>query len=372
MSNETLAVSLEVLEDGQVKSITNKGNQEIYLQPVILVDSKEANSRLEIKGSRGNQIRVSTGVSSIDGAAFSGTFEDLETALREMALKANGLLNGGVSSGGGGGNVVVTNNTDPSTATKQDQQTAKLEDIKENGRRKSIGKLIDLSADLQSNWGGFPVQAASMTLVVNGDSLVFQMDDVESANNKDLVQQLNNVQSLVVFDWIKGTEQIVFEGVEVSSVEVSGLLIEDNIVGSLGYTNFIDSADVATGAEQQVAVLMQQQISLTKELLRSNPTLEPAISLSYSGNTAINPTVTPDKDGKLIPLDRFGDITIFATNNNVSYRFDGVTSFVPARSYPRTRNNFSTELKNVNLNLFRMIGEANNARWAIYVNLYKK
>ena len=350
---EALIKDLEVLEDGKIK-ITLADNIIDWLQPVIVVDSYPANENFTLSGVQGRE--YSTNVSSIkfiDGVLFTGAYDDLETALRESALKANGLLNGGVSGGGGGGgNVVVTNNPDPSTATQQAQQTAnlatsntnealiiieelkqtaELEDIKENERRKSIGKLIDLSADLNGDWGGFPVQAASITLVVNGDNVDFQMDDVESANNKDLVQQLNNVQSLVVFDWVDGTDEIVFNGVSVSSVEVSGLLIQDNNVGALGYANFIDSVDQETGAVQQLAVLAQEQVSLTKELLRNDPVLEPAISLSYGGSTAINPTVTPDKDGKIIPLDRFGDVTIFATNNNVSYRFDGGTDFTPCK-----------------------------------------
>ena len=264
MSNETLAVSLEVLEDGQVKSITNKENQEIYLQPVIFVDSKEANSRLEIKGSRGNQIRVSTGVSSIDGAAFSGTFEDLETALREMALKANGLLNGGVSGGGGGGNVVVTNNTDPSTATKQDDQISIATDIEDNTKRKTVGTKVELANDILGLWNGFPVESVSLTLSINGDDTVYPMYDVESLNNEELVQQLNNVQNVLSFDWVEGSIDIVFNGITVSNPEVTGILIQDNNSGALGYSTFTASTDQATGAIQQLVNLMQQSLQVQK------------------------------------------------------------------------------------------------------------
>lgn len=143
MSNEILTVKITVLEDGQIEAVTNKNNEVVYLQPVIVVDTKEANQRIEVKGSRGSQIRVSEDISEIDGVAFSGDFEALETALREAALKANGLLNGGVSGGGGGGNVTVTNNTDPATATKQDKVIQLLTDILSS--KETLQEQISLS-----------------------------------------------------------------------------------------------------------------------------------------------------------------------------------------------------------------------------------
>ena len=264
MSNEILTVSLEVLGDGQVKAITNKGNQEVFLQPVIFVDSKEPNLRLEIKGSRGNQVRVSTDISSIDGVAFSGTFEELETALREMARTANGLRVGGSSGGGGGGNVVVTNNTDPSTATKQDDQISIATDIEDNTKRKTVGTKVELSNDILGLWNGFPVESVSLTLSINGDDTVYPMYDVESLNNEELVQQLNNVQNVLSFDWVEGSIDIVFNGITVSNPEVNGILIQDNNSGALGYSTFTASTDQATGAIQQLVNLMQQSLQVQK------------------------------------------------------------------------------------------------------------
>ena len=368
--DEILIKSLAVLEDGKILTINNKNNKVVYLQPIIVVDSKEETQRLEVKGSEGNQVRVSTDIDTVDGVSFSGTFEQLETAIREAAKTANGLLSGGGS--GGGGSVVVANNTDPSTATKQDEQTSLIAELEGNTKRKAVGSLIDLTADISSSWGGFPLEAASVTLLVNGDSLVFGMGDVESENNEDLAQQLNNVQTLVAFDYVKGEDKIVFNGVKVSNIEVEGLLIEDNNVGPLGYNNFTDSTDEDTGATQQLALLLQQQVQLLKDLNGKTPGLEPTISLSYTGSAPVNLTTSQDKDGKTVPTGRFADITIFATNNNVSYRFDGGTTFTPAKSYPRTRANFSTTLKKVNLDLFILAGEAGNSRVAISVNLHKQ
>lgn len=381
--DEILIKSLEVLEDGKILTINTKNNTVVYLQPVIVVDSKEEIQRLEVKGSDGNQVRVSTDIDTIDGVSFSGTFEQLETAIREAAKTANGLLNGGVSGGGGGGGDASATNQvlniakleqirqEQSTATKQDEANALLVDLEDNGKRKSIGRLIDLTADLQGNWGGFPVQAASMTLLINGDSLLFEMYDVESANNKDLVQQLNNVQKLVAFDWVEGSDEIVFNGVTVSNIEVQGLLIEDNNVGQLGYTNFVDSTSEDTGAVQQVALLMQQQLQLLKDIATKTPNLGQQISLSYTGSAIKNLTSSPDIDGKLIPLGSHGDIVSIQDlgAGNVNYRFDSGT---PSDVYGTISGNRPFDkLVNVDFDTFRVKAQAGGADYVIIINLYK-
>ena len=262
--DEILIKSLEVLEDGKILTINTKNNTVVYLQPVIVVDSKEEIQRLEVKGSDGNQVRVSTDIDTIDGVSFSGTFEQLETAIREAAKTANGLLNGGVSGGGGGGNVVVTNNTDPSTATKQDDQISIASDIEDNTKRKTVGAKVELANDISSNWNGFPVESVSLTLSINGDDTVYPMYDVESLNNEELVQQLNNVQNVLSFDWVEGSTDIVFNGITVSNPEVTGILIQDNNSGALGYSTFTASTDQATGAVQQLVNLMQQSLQVQK------------------------------------------------------------------------------------------------------------
>jgi hypothetical protein len=262
--DEILIKSLEVLEDGKILTINDKNNTVIYLQPVIVVDSKDDTQRLEVKGSDGNQVRISTDINTIDGVSFSGTFEQLETAIREAAKKANGLLNGGVSGGGGGGNVVVTNNTDPSTATKQDDQISIATDIEDNTKKKTVGTKVELTNDILGNWNGFPVESFSLTLSINGDDTVYPMNDVESLNNEELVQQLNNVQNVLSFDWVEGSTDIVFNGITVSNPEVTGILIQDNNSGALGYSTFTASTDQATGAVQQLVNLMQQLLQVQK------------------------------------------------------------------------------------------------------------
>lgn len=368
MATQDFATSLEVLEDGQVKVITLRKNV-IYLQPVIIVDAYLDIENLEVKGSRNEEVRVNvTNVTSIDGTAFSGTFAALEVALRELALKANGLLNGGVS--GGGGNVVVTNNTDPSTATKQNEQSIFLDAIDGNSKRKKIGALIDLSADLQGNWGGFPVQAASITLLVNGDSLEFNMNDLESATSEDLAQQLNNAQDLVVFDYISGQEKITFNGVKVSNIEVQGFLIEDNNVGSLGYANFVNSTDDDTGAIQQIALLAQAQVQLQKDLNNKTPKIKETLSLSYTGSLTKTLTSSPDIYGQTIPLGSRGDISSIQDlgAGNVNYRFD---SGVPSSSDGTISGNRPFDkLTNVNFDTFRVKAQAGAGSYTIILNLY--
>ena len=74
MSNETLTKSIEVLADGKIKAITTKDDAVVFLQPVIVVDSKAATERIEVKGSDKTQVRVSIDITSIDGTPFTGDF----------------------------------------------------------------------------------------------------------------------------------------------------------------------------------------------------------------------------------------------------------------------------------------------------------
>ena len=166
--------------------------------------------------------------------------------------------------GGGGGNVVVTNNTDPSTATKQDDQISIATDIEDNTKRKTVGTKVELANDILGLWNGFPVESISLTLSINGDDTVYPMYDVESLNNEELVQQLNNVQNVLSFDWVEGSIDIVFNGITVSNPEVTGILIQDNNSGALGYSTFTASTDQATGAIQQLVNLMQQSLQVQK------------------------------------------------------------------------------------------------------------
>lgn len=100
---ETLIKKIEVLEDGKLK-LTLTDNSLDWLQPVIVVDSYPSNENFEVYGSKNREYRTDvSAIKEIDGVSFVGAYDDLETALRNVALKANGLLNGGSSGGGGAG-----------------------------------------------------------------------------------------------------------------------------------------------------------------------------------------------------------------------------------------------------------------------------
>jgi len=189
---------------------------------------------------------------------WTGTIDELLQKLN------NDYLVQPTGGGGGGGNVVVTNNTDPSTATKQDDQIFIATDIEDNTKKKTVGTKVELTNDILGNWNGFPVESFSLTLSINGDDTVYPMNDVESLNNEELVQQLNNVQNVLSFDWVEGSTDIVFNGITVSNPEVTGILIQDNNSGALGYSTFTASTDQATGAVQQLVNLMQQLLQVQK------------------------------------------------------------------------------------------------------------
>jgi len=190
MSNKVLATSIVALEDGKLFATLSDG-ETAYMQPVIVVDSLTEIELVEVRGVDRIKVRVDTSIVSIDGVAFaSGSYAQLETALRELAKKANGLINGGVSGGGGGGNVtVVGNTTDYSTGTNQSLQVTKAEETNDLLTEKTEGLYWNLS-DIESgvtpvfpfditefvfnsleNGGGIENVAVSATLA-NMDSLV--------------------------------------------------------------------------------------------------------------------------------------------------------------------------------------------------------
>ena len=93
--------TIDILEDGKLSAFT--GAVESYLQPEIIVDTLDSLQQLLIKDQFGNYVKVDTTITSIKGVPFAGTFADLETAIRDLALESNGLYNGGTGGGGGGG-----------------------------------------------------------------------------------------------------------------------------------------------------------------------------------------------------------------------------------------------------------------------------
>jgi len=93
MNNETLATSITILEDGKLSIFLSNG-KEVYIQPPLVVNTLDANSRIIILGADKVSAIVDVTISVIDGAAFSGSFTALEKAIRDTALKANSLYYG--------------------------------------------------------------------------------------------------------------------------------------------------------------------------------------------------------------------------------------------------------------------------------------
>jgi len=99
--------TIDILEDGKLSAFT--GAVESYLQPEIIVDTLDSLQQLLIKDQFGNYVKADTTITSIKGVAFAGTFADLETAIRDLALESNGLYSGGTGGGGGGGDASAAN-----------------------------------------------------------------------------------------------------------------------------------------------------------------------------------------------------------------------------------------------------------------------
>ena len=74
----------------------------------------------------------------------------------------------------------------------------------------------------------------------------------------------------LAFDWVSGSDDLVFNGVDVANSEVTSITIEDGNSGTLEYTSFTEQRDLETGAVQQVAVLLQKQNALIANLLQSS------------------------------------------------------------------------------------------------------
>ena len=99
--------TIDILEDGKLSAFT--GAVETYLQPEIIIDTLDDLQQLIIKDQFNNYVKVDTTITSIKGVAFAGTFADLETQIRALALESNGLFNGGTGGGGGGGDASSAN-----------------------------------------------------------------------------------------------------------------------------------------------------------------------------------------------------------------------------------------------------------------------
>ena len=129
--------SIDILEDGKLSAFT--GAVESYLQPEIIVDTLDSLQQLLIKDQFGNYVKADTTITSIKGVAFAGTFADLETAIRDLALESNGLYNGGTGGGGGGGDA---------SAANQVLEIAELTTIVQNTTKSNLEKLKTEANDL--------------------------------------------------------------------------------------------------------------------------------------------------------------------------------------------------------------------------------
>ena len=378
--SEILTKSIEVLADGKIKAITTPNNEVVYLQPIIVVDSKEVNQRLEVKGSDDNQIRVSTDIKTIDGVAFSGSFSALETAIREAAKTANGLRVGGATGGGGTGDASAALQTvgndkleeirsEQSTITAQQAQTVEIAQTNEYLILKNIGISFDLNSEPDFVLQGFPVTlngAAALGLdfgILNNYSSTQLCDDIG-----ELVNELNSIQADLTFEAV-GTTVLAIKDRNLTASDLVNLMFSftfEDLEYSPPYIVIFPSSNL--DSINEAAKSINRAIL---ELESSTPSLDSSISLSYTGTGVKNLTVDADLDGKTIAAGSFADVTVIAIDNDVEYRFDGGVAF-PSKKYPRTKkDNASTLYKNVKVDDFRIKGIAGGSDYALIINIYK-
>ena len=88
------ALSIEILEDG--KLLARMPNNKIeYIQPPIQVDALDNIDVLEVSGEDQIRVHIDTTINEIDNVPFSGTFDQLETEIRNLAKASNSLLYSG-------------------------------------------------------------------------------------------------------------------------------------------------------------------------------------------------------------------------------------------------------------------------------------
>jgi len=247
MSNETLTKSIEVLEDGKLRAITTR-NKVVYIQPIIEVDTLDNNQELEVFGSRNQRVQIETNIDTIDGVAFSGTFEELETEIRTLAAKANSLLNAGSS---------IAPTPD---AFKQ------------------IGLVWDLTADDGGSWPGFSLSVSSASIDTKNttDSADFSNTDWDNVN--DLCNAMNQGDSFMSefrFSPIEGeTEKVLIQS-GISDISDLTMITLFEAVGDLEY---LPAAFTATTAELE-SYLDAMYIEQVKSTEYSN---------SIEGNTFVS------------------------------------------------------------------------------------
>jgi len=219
MSTKNLAKTISVLEDGKLSVFLNSG-QEVYIQPQIVVDTLDKIDSIIIRGEDKNHVDVDVTVSEIDGVAFSGTFAQLETALRELAKKANGL-----SLGGSSGTPVLA--PDASTETEQLVIQTKQDTQISHSEKLLIGSTLDLTQDDGEEWAGFPFTLTSnIAISIWIDTLQYKFEsDAVISKIEDLVEALQDAQSLLSFSKYSETSLLVSDGTEtVDNTDIIALL----------------------------------------------------------------------------------------------------------------------------------------------------
>lgn len=237
MSNETLTKSIEVLEDGKLRAITTR-NKIVYIQPVIEVDTLDNNEELEVFGSRNQRVQIETNISTIDGVPFSGTFEELETEIRNLAAKANSLLNAGSS---------VAPTPD---AFRQ------------------IGLVWDLTADDGGAFPGFPLDVSNADIETKNatDSADFGNTDWDDTN--DLCNAMNQGDSFLSefrFSPIEGeTEKVLIQS---GTSDISDLTMI-TLFEAGGDLEYLPAAFTATIAqvESYTDAMYLEQVKATEHL----------------------------------------------------------------------------------------------------------
>lgn len=153
--------TIDILEDGKLSAFT--GAVETYLQPEIIIDTLDDLQQLIIKDQFNNYVKVDTTISTIKGVPFAGTFADLETQIRALALESNGLFNGGAGGGGGG----------DASASNQLTQISELQKLT-GANLPSHEQIINPAAVVISAFKKLSfVCSGSISVTLNGNTIVY-------------------------------------------------------------------------------------------------------------------------------------------------------------------------------------------------------
>lgn len=245
-----LVKSLELLFDGKIKVIFF-GDGSTYLQPPIVVNSYLETSLVRAVGQPAVFVNIDTTLEEVDGVAFSGTFDDLDLAIRTIAKDSNAIWFG--SNVGGNGD-----------ATAANQETTNGYLIKKN-----IGKTLDLTTS-----SGDPI-AYPFTLdsiEINGTAITpSPAISQQITNSKDLVGVLAIIQDLYLFSVIDANNLLLNSGSLPLSELVQFKIFANSGAQTFTYSAFADSSDSALSSEQQVLERLKE---LQATIIKANDLLK--------------------------------------------------------------------------------------------------